>query len=517
MVARIKAKAILQLRAAGHSRNAIAKSLKSAKKSVFEVFDRADEMNISYGDIADKDDDAVYRLIFPERFSTERIFEQPDWDYIHKELGRVGVTLSILHAEHVDKRVQANGVYMSYATFCREYDNYAVSRDLTSHIERKAGRSVEVDWSGPTMAVANPETGEISKAYLFVASLPCSRYDCVEPTLDMKQDTWLLRHVHMFELYGGSAPRLIPDNLKVGVTKHPKEGEVVLNDACREMATHCSSAVLPARVLSPEDKPNAGGAVGNIAADIIAALRNTAFISFAELKLAVSEKPTEHNARPFQKREGSRLQCFEAEEKELLQPLPAVPFEISNWVRNRRAAPNRHAPYAKNRYSCSWRYVGQCVDLRITDTVVEIYKGSERLAVHPLMPAWAKNKYSTRECDIPESKVYREWDSARIRKRAARIGPATEGCANRILESVKIDERGFDAALALLRLFRTYSQERLEKACSMALAKVRPPRCCHVKPILESNQDKIDGKAGLEPAAETGGCIRGAHYYAEGE
>ena len=253
MVAKIKAKAVLKLRAAGHSSNAIAQSLQMAKKSVFDVFDRADELGIGYDEVADKDDDEVYRLVFPERFRAEPVFEQPDWDYVHKELGRVGVTLLLLHAEYVDKCTQTGAVYMSYTTFCRGYDDYVVSRDLTSHIERKAGRSVEVDWSGPTMELVDSLTGEITKVYLFVASLPYSRYDYVEPTLDMKQDTWLLCHVHMFEFYGGSLPRLIPDNLRTGVNKHPKEGEVVLNDAYREMATHYSSAVLPARVTKPKD------------------------------------------------------------------------------------------------------------------------------------------------------------------------------------------------------------------------------------------------------------------------
>lgn len=61
-----------------------------AKRSVFDVFDRADELGIGYDDVADKDDDEVYRLVFPERFNSEQIFEQPDWGYAHKELGRVG-------------------------------------------------------------------------------------------------------------------------------------------------------------------------------------------------------------------------------------------------------------------------------------------------------------------------------------------------------------------------------------------------------------------------------------------
>lgn len=516
MAKKIKVKLILQLRAARHSRNSIASSQGMAKLSVMSVFDRADELGICFDDVADKDEDEVYRLIFPERHQQEVIFEQPDWNYIHKELGRVGVTLVILHAEYVDECKRKGAVFMSYTTFCRGYDSYVASKDVTSHIERKAGRSIEVDWSGPTMRIVDPSSGEITKVYLFVGCLPYSRYVYVEPTLDMKQNTWLLCHVHMFEYFGGSTPRLIPDNLKTGVIKHPKEGEVVLNEAYREMAAHYSAAVLPARSLHPKDKPNAEGAVGNIARDIIAPLRNTTFTSFAALKLAIDEKLKEHNDKPFQKRPGNRKACFEDEEKETLQPLPAVPYEICEWIYKRKVKQNCHVAYKKNFYSCSWRYVGQTVDLRITDTTVEIYKGTERIATHALLPPWVANKYSTRDSDIPESKVYREWDTERIRNWADRIGPATTACINRIFESVKFDEQGFDACLAILRLSKKYSSQRVEAACSIALSSgINSPRYKHVKLILETSQDKTSKQR--EPDVEVGGYVRGADYYSKGE
>lgn len=511
MARKIKAKLVLRLRAAGHSRNQIAKSQGMAKKSVIEVFDAADELGITYEDVAELDDDAVYRKLFPDRYVTEDVFVPPDWDYVHNELGKAGVTLVILHAEYVDQCRRSGGVFMSYSTFCRGYQDYTNVMNVTSRVERKAGRSVEVDWSGSTMEVVDPATGEIATVYLFVASLPFSRFDYVEPTLDMKQETWFMCHVHMFEYYGGSVPRIVPDNLKSGVIKHPREGEVVLNEAYREMAAHYSAAVIPARVGKPKDKPSAEGAVGNITSDVIAELRNVTFTSFGQLKGAVAEKLEKHNDKPFQKREGTRRQCFESLEKEHLQPLPAVPYEVCTWVRGRKVAHNCHVAYKKNHYSCSWAYVGQSVDLRVTDTVVEIYKGSERIATHPLFPSYVANKYSTRDGDIPKEKVWREWDADRIRRWADRIGPATSGCVNRIFESVRVAEQGFDAALALLRLSRAYSPERLERACAIALDKVSSPRYRHVKPILESNQDKIEGKP-AQPQ-ERGGYVRGAGYY----
>ena len=53
------------------------------------------------------------------------------------------------------------------------------------------------------------------------------------------------------------------------------------------MAAHYASAVIAARVRRPKDKPSAEGTVGNIATEVIAALRNTTFTSFDELRLAL--------------------------------------------------------------------------------------------------------------------------------------------------------------------------------------------------------------------------------------
>ncbi|MDA0253070.1 MAG: hypothetical protein O3A42_19365 [Actinobacteria bacterium] len=48
-------------------------------------------------------------------------FAQPDWDRVHKELARVGVTLKLLHGEYVDSCAVAGEPVMGYDRFCRTY------------------------------------------------------------------------------------------------------------------------------------------------------------------------------------------------------------------------------------------------------------------------------------------------------------------------------------------------------------------------------------------------------------
>ena len=58
------------------------------------------------------------------------------------------------------------------------------------------------------------DDGEEIKVYLFVSCLSYSRYAFVKPTLDMKMDTWLRCHIHMYEYFDGVPVRTVCDNLK---------------------------------------------------------------------------------------------------------------------------------------------------------------------------------------------------------------------------------------------------------------------------------------------------------------
>lgn len=172
---------------------------------------------------------------------------------------------------------------------------------MASRVGHKAAQTVEVDWAGPTMRLVDPVSGKAQKVYLFVACLPFSRYAFVEPTLDMRQNTWLAAHVAMFAFFSGSVPRIVCDNLKTGVIQRPREGEILLNHAYWELAGHYSAAVLPARIRAPKDKPSAENTVAHVATWVIAELRNRSFGSLSQLREAVSVQMAAYNREPFSK------------------------------------------------------------------------------------------------------------------------------------------------------------------------------------------------------------------------
>ena len=172
--------------------------------------------------------------------------------------------------------------------------------------------------------------------------------------------------------------------------------------------------------------------------------------------------------------------------------------------------------WAKNFYSVPFSHIGALVDLRVTDTMLEVYRADERLTCHLLLPASTVNQYQTNYADLSEGRSWPASDRDRINDWAARPGPATVTVIGKIFEAAAIEEAGFDPALAVLRLSRRFSPARVEEACAMALrGPIRSPRQAHLRLILDTGQDKT-GLSPEESEGDDGGYVRGSAYYAGG-
>ena len=108
MARKINVKLIMELRDVGLSRSTIASTRHISRHSVSEVFNIADEKGIRYDDVRTLAEPEVYRLFYPEKFANETMYGDPDYEHIHQELKRVGVTLKLLHEEYVE-RCKQNG------------------------------------------------------------------------------------------------------------------------------------------------------------------------------------------------------------------------------------------------------------------------------------------------------------------------------------------------------------------------------------------------------------------------
>ncbi len=516
MAKKINAKLVLELLGKGMSVREISRTRHIAPRSIKKVREAAEARGVTWEDAAGMNEADVYDLLFPEQAEARDAVAEADYDYVHAELQKVGVNQKLLWEEYRDGAESEGLAYVSYGTFCRGYKSYVVARNVTNHLDHKPGQVMEVDWSGPTMRLTDPFTGEVTKAYLFVATLPYSQYSYVEATLDMKQNTWLLCHVHAYEFFGGVAVRCVCDNLRTGVTSHPREGEIVLNEAYEALGRHYMCAIMPTGVRKPKEKASVEGTVGKLATAVIAKLRNRKFATLHELNEAIAEKVAEFNAAPFQKRDGSRKAVFEEVESAFLAPLPSVPFEVCDWVYGRVVNLDFHVVHEKNRYSVPYQHVGSKADLRVTANTVEVHIGGQRVASHPRLPSFVQYRYQTDPSHMPPQFVKAEWDEKRITSWAGEIGPSTYAVVAKIFSSVQVEEQAYNPALAVLNLTRRYTEAELEEACAYALSKVGSPRCKFIKTVLASNAAARMGDGSCDETS-SGGYIRGEGYYSDGE
>jgi transposase len=503
---------ILRLANIGLNRTSIGATLGYSRNTVADVLKRAGEKNIAWPLPDGTSDVELEASLYPEKAAKEANRRMPDYEKVHKDLGKRGVTFSLLWDEYCADCRQTGEIPYGYTQFRYHYHAYVQQNKATMHIEHKPGYEVEVDWAGATLSVMDSDTGDVQPAYLFVGALPCSGYAYAEAFLSMDNEAWINAHIHMFHFFGG-APRIItPDNLKTGVIK-PDYYEPKLNRSYAEMAEYYGCAILPARVKRPKDKPTAEGTVGKVTTWIIAALRDRQFFELYALNEAVVEKLRVFNAKPFQKKEGSRLSNYRGDEKEFMQSLPASPYELAVW---KKLIPgfNYHICFEKNYYSVPSQYIKQEMDVRITSSVVEVFSGGIRICSHPRLHG-RPGQYHTIPEHMPEKhRKYAEWNADRFVKWAASIGNNTEFVVKAILAHHKIEQQGYRACMGVLKLADRYGAERLEAACKRALSYTPSPSYKNIDSILKSGQDKV--RPAEEPPKQTDNphaFVRGAEYY----
>ena len=107
-------------------------------------------------------------------------------------------------------------------------------------------------------------------------------------------------------------------------------GEPVINEDFAAMAEFYDLAVFPARARHPKDKALVENAVKLMYRTVYADIEGLVFHDLASLNEAVHKSLTAFNDRRMSGRIESRRGLFEEVEKEYLQPLPAVRFQMKD-------------------------------------------------------------------------------------------------------------------------------------------------------------------------------------------
>ena len=504
---------ILMLRSMGLSQREMERNKIASRETTKEIFDVADRLGVHWPLEDDVTNNDLERLLFPDKYKNVCMYVEPDYPYIHKELAKNGVTLTLLWEEYRRKCYEAEKTPYMSTQFAEKYRKWARVTKATMRIQHKPGDAIEVGWAGDTIPVFDSATGEESAAYLFVAVLPCSCFVYAEACDDMKTENWLNCHVQAFNYFGGVTRLLIPDNCKTATTANTRY-DTILNRSYQELAEHYGTAIVPARVRKPKDKSHAEASVRYAESWIIAALRNQKFFTMQEVRKAVAEKLEKLNGRAFQKMAGTRRNAYFEEEKPFMMPLPAIAFEPAVW--SVAKVPNDYlVTDGRNKYSVPCNLIGEKVDIRVTRNVVEVFFHGSRVASHRRLQTLQRDPLVKFEHMPQEHQRYLAYNADDFSRWAMTVGSMTEKAVAFFLESGKAPEQGYKACASLKRLQERYGSKRLEMACERVMAYGATPSIRNISSLLMHGQEPAT-TLHATPDYNSYGITRGAAYYSKG-
>jgi transposase len=489
------------------SQSQISRSLSISRSTVQDYLSRLTIATLTYGDITNlSDHDLESKLYNKSNDISKRPDEKEiDYEYLHKELTRPGVTLRLLWEEY--KRNKPAG--HQYSQFCWHYQQWSKSLKVYMRQHHVAGERIFVDYSGKKPAIINRFTGEIQELELFVMCWGYSHYTYAEVQPNQKLEYWIMGHVRAFSYFDCVPQLFIPDNYKGAVVKaHRYDPDV--NITYTELSEHYGFGVLPARPYSPKDKAKVENSVLLVQRWILARLRNRVFHSIEEYNHAVKILVTDLNNRKLQKLNKSRSELFVEVDKPNARALPLNPFVYRHWYKPTINL-DYHIEVEKRYYSVPWNYYGKKVHACLEGDVLSVIYNEKRIAIHAVLKK--EYAYSTQpEHMPPKHRAIYDWSVETVIRKAKEIGPFTEGLIKKIIAQKQHPQQGFRPSQGILRLAATYGNIRLEVASQIAL-QAGFNRTHQISDMLKNGKDLPVEEC--TATVENTNNIRGQNYYSK--
>jgi transposase len=467
----LQVRRILQLLQEGRSKRQIAKDLSISRNTIDDYEQKYLLSEQSLDSLLKLKDPALWETLNPKEPSAKE--DNPRYGRLLeripamiRELKRPGVTMQLLWNEY--RSEEPDGY--RYAQFCVHLNDYLQKNRATMHFEHRPGEFMQVDFAGAPRSYINRDTGEIIICPVLVCVLPYSGKMYVE-ALPRATSEHLFAALGRCMTYLGGIPRnILFDNLKQVVAKSNRY-EPSFSELAQQWSLHYGTNFVTARVGKPKDKPSVEKGVDMTYTRVYAPLRNKQFYSIEELNHHILKQVELHNNTYLQKRDYSREDRFNIEEKEHLKPLPAEPFTIKH-VTHAKVQKNYHVILGEDwhQYSVPHVYIGKQVKIIYDSTEVEIYLGLQRIAIH--RRSYRRHGYTTLPEHMPEKHQryaeMRGWDADYFIKKARQIGENTAWVIEKVLSSKAFPEQTYNACLGILRHEKKYSAVRLEAACKRA-------------------------------------------------
>ncbi|MGE3310073.1 MAG: IS21 family transposase [Limisphaerales bacterium] len=243
-------------------------------------------------------------------------------------------------------------------------------------LEFAPGECAQVDWGSFGSVTVGSTRRRLS---FFVMVLAHSRLMYVEFTVSEGMEQFLSCHRHAFEFIGGVTEKVMIDNLKVGVLRHPAGEPASFHPRYLDLAAHYGFRPVACNVARGNEKGRVENGVGYVKKNFLAGLDIPSFA--AVNPAAVVWRDTIANLRLHGETHRKPLEHF-AEEKPRLRPLPVRPYDCA-VVRPISANACCHVVLDTNRYSVPHLYASQKLTLKLYPDEILLYHHEKLIATHP--------------------------------------------------------------------------------------------------------------------------------------
>jgi len=389
---------------------------------------------------------------------------------------------------HYNEYKHQSSLPYSYTQFMEHYHRKYAKIKGSMKLEHKAGSEVFIDFAGKKLQLLDKETGAFIPVEVFVAILPNSQYTYIEACISQKREDLITCMGNALRFFGGVPKAIVSDNLKSAVTRASKY-EPEINKTFKDFAQHYNCVINPTRAYSPQDKALVENAVYLAYQRIYYPMREMIFFSLCDLNKEIRKHLECYNDLLFQRKEASRKELFQSVEREYLKPLPLTPYELKDYKRSKvQKMGYIYFSTDKNYYSVPFRYIGKMTQIHYTNSTVEIYYNSERIALHKRNTA--KGLYNTNKEHLSSThRNFSEWSPEYFSNLASKHGKSVQMFVDALFASNDYPEPIYKRVMGIIQLGRVYGSERLDNACLRA-SYGNTYSYNRVKNILEKNLDK---------------------------
>lgn len=163
-----------------------------------------------------------------------------------------------------------------------------------------AGAAMQTDYTGHTVPVINPATGEIRLAQIFVAVLPASLYTFAYASFTRRLPVWIEGQQRALSFFGGVTKAIGCDNLKAGLPSpcgSSRPSTPLLQHSPSITTRRSYRPVQNGRRTRPSSK-----AAFSIERWMLARLRKDRLFSLVDLNARISQRLVDLNNRPMRRK-----------------------------------------------------------------------------------------------------------------------------------------------------------------------------------------------------------------------